>query len=283
MKENSNSNESVINGMNVYLQSIAEFPRLTLEKERELSHRARRGDQTAINELVESNLQLVISVAKQYTGYGVPFPDIVQEGNCGLLKAAKNFNSDLGFRFSTFATSCIKQEILNSLDKPDQAIHIPKHIKDLIGIIKKANAELSQTLNRDASADELAEYLKLPYEKIQKALEASRSIYSLDTPLSDDEDFSLMDTIVDPNSDDIGKVLINESNREIIEGVLKTLKGKEAEVIRLRFGLTGKEPMTLEEIGSHYGVTRARIKQIEDKALRKLRQPLRMNILKEAY
>ena len=279
-----NKDESVmLDGIKAYLKSIGNHPRLTLEEEQELSRRAKTGDKTAVNKLVESNLLLVVSIAKKYYGCGLPLLDLIQEGNIGLITAANKYDGEKGFRFSTYATYWIRQAISRALGEQSRTIRIPANMIDLLNKIKKVTVELTQSLNRQPTDEELAEKLGVEVDKVQAALDIAQVSSSLDTPIDDEGETSMGDLIADTKASNVGDDLIKEANSQIIEGVLSTLSNREAEIIRMRFGIGRDRPMTLEEVGTHYGLSRERIRQVETKALRKLRNPLRTNMLREAF
>lgn len=279
-----NKDESVmLDGIKAYLKSIGNHPRLTLEEEQELSRKAKTGDKTAVNKLVESNLLLVVSIAKKYYGCGLPLLDLIQEGNIGLITAANKYDGEKGFRFSTYATYWIRQAISRALGEQSRTIRIPANMIDLLNKIKKATVELTQSLNRQPTDEELAEKLGVEIDKVQAALDIAQVSSSLDTPIDDEGETSMGDLIADTKASNVGDDLIKEANSQIVESVLSTLSNREAEIIRMRFGIGRDRPMTLEEVGTHYGLSRERIRQVETKALRKLRNPLRTNMLREAF
>lgn len=279
-----NKDESVmLDGIKAYLKSIGNHPRLTLEEEQELSRRAKTGDKAAVNKLVESNLLLVVSIAKKYYGCGLPLLDLIQEGNIGLITAANKYDGEKGFRFSTYATYWIRQAISRALGEQSRTIRIPANMIDLLNKIKRATVELTQSLNRQPTDEELAEKLGVEVDKVQAALDIAQVSSSLDTPIDDEGETSMGDLIADTKASNVGDDLIKEANSQIIEGVLSTLSNREAEIIRMRFGIGRDRPMTLEEVGTHYGLSRERIRQVETKALRKLRNPMRTNMLREAF
>lgn len=280
-KYTSKDESVMLDGIKAYLKSIGNHPRLTLEEEQELSRRAKTGDKTAVNKLVESNLLLVVSIAKKYYGCGLPLLDLIQEGNIGLITAANKYDGEKGFRFSTYATYWIRQAISRALGEQSRTIRIPANMIDLLNKIKKVTVELTQSLNRQPTDEELAEKLGVEVDKVQAALDIAQVSSSLDTPIDDEGETSMGDLIADTKASNVGDDLIKEANSQIIEGVLSTLSNREAEIIRMRFGIGRDRPMTLEEVGTHYGLSRERIRQVETKALRKLRNPLRTNMLRE--
>ena len=272
----------VLDGVKAYLKSIGNHPRLNFEQEKELSIKALAGDRSAINTLVECNLLLVVSVAKRYYGCGLPLLDLIQEGNLGLIKAAEKYDGSKGFRFSTYATYWIRQAISRALGDQSRTIRIPANIVELLSKIKKATSELTQATNRQPTDKEIADFLSVELEKVQTALDVSQSVSSLDVPVDDDGETCMGDLIEDGHAENPFAKMVREANQQIVESVLSTLSVKEAEVLRMRFGINAIKPMTLEEVGKHYGVTRERIRQVENKAIRKLRNPLRARMLQEA-
>lgn len=280
--ETSVSEVVVLDGVKAYLKSIGNHPRLTHEQEKELSVRALAGDRKAINELVSCNLLLVIPIAKKYFGCGLPLLDLIQEGNLGLIKAAEKYDGTKGWRFSTYATYWIRQSISRALGDQSRTIRIPANMVDLLSKVKKASNELTLKNGRKPTDKEIANYIGEELDKVQTVLDIAQATTSLDTPVDEDGETSMGDLIADHSAENPFQNLVKEANKQIVESVLNTLSGKEAEVLRMRFGIDTTKPMTLEEVGNAYGVTRERIRQIENKAIRKLRNPLRARMLKEA-
>lgn len=272
----------VLDGVKAYLKSIGNHPRLNFEQEKALSERAQKGDQAAINELVECNLLLVVSVAKKYYGCGLPLLDLIQEGNLGLIKAAEKYDGSKGFRFSTYAHYWIRQAISRALGDQSRTIRIPANMVELLSKVKKATAELTQKNERQPTDKEIADYLGVELEKVQTVMDISQATTSLDTPVDDEGETSIGDLIADHAAENPFANLVKEANHQIIEAVLNTLSAREADILRMRFGINAAKPMTLEEVGQHYGVTRERIRQVENKAIRKLRNPVRVKMLREA-
>lgn len=272
----------VLDNIKSYLKSIGNYSRLTFEQEKELSVRALQGDQTAINTLVEHNLLLVVSIAKKYYGCNIPLLDLIQEGNIGLIKAAEKYDGTKGFRFSTYATYWVRQAITRALEDQSRTIRLPANMSELLIKVKKAMGILTQELKRRPDDKEIANYLNVDLDKIQTILDISQAVTSLDTPVDDDGETSMGDLIPDNNSSSPLDNLIKEANSQIINDVFNTIPEREAAILRMRFGINVEKPMTLEEVGNHYGLTRERIRQLENKAIRKLRNPIRANILKEA-
>lgn len=275
------SETMVLDGIKMYLKSIGNHPRLTFEEEKALSVRALNGDKTAIDELVNCNLLLVVSIAKKYYGCGLPLLDIIQEGNIGLIKAAEKYDGSKGFRFSTYATYWIRQSISRALGDQSRTIRIPSNVIELLNKIKKANTELTQTLNRKPTEEELAKYIGVELEKVQTALDMSQATTSLDITVDDDGETSMCDLIADKKVKNPLDKLIAEANSNVVKNILSTLSDKENKVLTLRFGIDREKGLTLEEVGQEMGVTRERIRQIESKALRKLRNPMRASMLRE--
>lgn len=271
----------VLDGIKMYLKSIGNHRRLTFEEEKALSARALNGDKSAIDELVNCNLLLVVSIAKKYYGCGLPLLDIIQEGNIGLIKAAEKYDGEKGFRFSTYATYWIRQAISRALGDQSRTIRIPSNIIELLNKIKKANSELTQTLNRKPTEEEIAAAIGVELDKVQTALDMSQATTSLDVTVDDDGETSMCDLIADRKAKNPLDGLIAEANAEVITRILSTLNDKENKVLTLRFGIGQEKGLTLEEVGQQMGVTRERIRQIESKALRKLRNPARASLLRE--
>ena len=276
------SAQADLDSVSLYLKQISAIPLLSAEEEKALGIRIAEGDKKAADELVSHNLRLVVSIAKRYRGCGISLLDLIQEGNIGLMKAAEKFDLEKGCRFNTHATWWIRQTINRSLADKSRTIRIPSNVSELVNKIKKVSTPMTQKLNRFPTSQELSAELGIEVEKIETALDMSQMISSLDVPIGEDEETSVGDLIADPHLENPLKKLTEECNKEIIEAVLSTLTTREADVLRRRFGLETGEPQTLEEIGQSYGVTRERIRQIETKAMRKMRNPMRVKILKEA-
>lgn len=272
----------VLDGVKAYLKSIGNHPRLDFEEEKELSKKALAGDIDAQTKLVECNLKLVVPIAKRYMGCGLPLLDLIQEGNLGLIKAAGKYDGSKGFRFSTYATYWIRQAISRALGDQSRTIRIPANMVELLSKVKKASAELTQTLHRDPSDKEIAEKLGVELDKVQTVMDIAQATTSLDTPVDDDGETTMGDLVADYTAENPYQNLVKQANIEIVDSVLSTLSTKEADILRMRFGINADKPMTLEEVGQHYGVTRERIRQVENKAIRKLRNPIRANMLREA-
>ena len=263
-----------------YLQEIGQIPLLTAEDEVRLTVRIKEGDAHALHEMVRANLRFVVSVAKKYQGQGLSLADLINEGNYGLIKAAQRFDETRGFKFISYAVWWIRQAILQALAEQARTVRLPLNRIGTISKIRKATARLAQTHERPPSVDELAAELDVPPDKIRDALHhASRSV-SMDAPFAEGEDNTLLDVLPDADGPDPDVGLLDESLMADIERALASLAPREAEVTRLYFGIGREQPMTLEEIGQAYGLTRERVRQIKEKALRKLRQTGRRQTLR---
>ncbi len=266
----------------VYLKEIGKVPLLTPEEEIELAIRIRDdNDPAAKKRLEEANLRLVVSIAKRYGGRGMSFLDLIQEGNLGLIKAVEKFDYTKGFKFSTYATWWIRQAITRAIADQARTIRIPVHMVETINKVKKTNSLLLHKNGKDPTAEEIAEEIDMPVEKVREILRVAQEPVSLETPIGEEEDSHLGDFIPDEEAlapvDAASQLLLKEA----IHSVLKTLTPREAKVLYLRFGLEDGHPRTLEEVGKEFNVTRERIRQIEAKALRKLRHPQRSKRLKD--
>ena len=272
----------VLDGVKAYLKSIGNHPRLSFDQEKELSVKALAGDRDAVNTLVECNLLLVVSVAKKYYGCGLPLLDLIQEGNLGLIKAAEKYDGSRGFRFSTYATYWIRQAISRALGDQSRTIRIPANMVELLSKVKKATAELTQKLGRAPSDKEIAAHMDIELDKVQTVMDLAQATTSLDTPVDDEGETCMGDLIADHGAENPMANIIREANSQIIAAVFDTLGSREAEILKMRFGIDAEKAMTLEEVGQHYGLSKERIRQIENKAIRKLRNPVRAKMLKEA-
>ncbi|MEE1291752.1 MAG: RNA polymerase sigma factor RpoD, partial [Acutalibacteraceae bacterium] len=265
----------------MYLKDIGKIPLLDPDREAYLAEKIAEGDEAAKNELVEANLRLVVSIAKKYVGKGMYFLDLIQEGNLGLIKAVEKFDHTKGYKFSTYATWWIRQAITRAIADQARTIRIPVHMVETINKVKKTNSQLLHKNGRDPTAEEIAEELDMPVEKVREILRVAQEPVSLETPIGEEEDSHLGDFIPDDEAlapaDAASQMLLREQLAE----VLKTLTPREERVLSLRFGLEDGHPRTLEEVGKEFNVTRERIRQIEAKALRKLRHPSRSKKLKD--
>ena len=272
----------VVDSTKIYLQETDNFELLTVEKEQELGKRIADGDMEARNELVEANLRLVISIAKRFKGCGISFLDLIQEGNLGLITAADKFDYSKGNRFTTFATWWIRQYISRALADQSRTIRMPAYMVEIYNKIKTTTSELSIELERNPTPEEIAKKMGIEVDKVEDVLDVAQSVISLDAPIGDeDEETSFGDLLPDTNSESPINKIMKEQNKEVIDNIFKTLEDREAKIIKYRFGFDDIEPKTLEEIGEILGLSKERIRQIETKALRKLRNPLRANALKE--
>lgn len=266
--------------VHLYLKEIGNYPLLTIEEEVSLSKRIENGDEEAKNILAESNLRLVVSIAKKYVGRGLSFLDLIQEGNLGLIKAVEKFDYTKGFKFSTYATWWIRQAITRSIADQSRTIRIPVHMSEIINRTYRASRSLLQTLGREPTEQELAEEVNLPIEKVREVLKISSDPVSLDTPIGEEDDSHLGDFIKDEAVMGPEEAASYSILKDQIAKLLDTLTEREQRVLILRFGLSDGRTRTLEEVGKEFNVTRERIRQIEAKALRKLRHPSRAKMLK---
>ena len=263
----------------MYLKEIGRVPLLTAEEEVDLARRMEAGDESARHRLEEANLRLVVSIAKRYVGRGMLFLDLIQEGNLGLLKAVEKFDYSKGYKFSTYATWWIRQAITRAIADQARTIRIPVHMVETINKYIRVSRQLLQELGRDPTPEEIAHRMGLSVARVREIMKISQEPVSLETPIGEEEDTHLSDFIEDeaaPDPADAASMLLL---KEQISEVLTTLAPREAEVLRLRFGLVDGRSRTLEEVGQNFGVTRERIRQIEAKALRKLRHPVRLRKL----
>ncbi len=258
----------------VYLKDIGRVPLLTSEEEINLAMRIAENDEEAKKRLTEANLRLVVSIAKRYVGRGMQFLDLIQEGNLGLIKAVDKFDYSKGFKFSTYATWWIRQAITRAIADQGRTIRIPVHMVETINKVKKTSSLLLHRNGREATAEEIAEELDMPVEKVREVIHISQEPVSLETPIGEEEDSHLGDFIPDDETlspDDVAsRIMLKEQIKEVLN---TTLTPREAKVIILRFGLDSGVPMTLEDVGKEFDITRERIRQIEAKALRKIRRP----------
>ncbi|NLM63347.1 MAG: RNA polymerase sigma factor RpoD [Mollicutes bacterium] len=265
----------------MYLKEIGQIKLLTYEEELELADRIEAGDEEAKKILAEANLRLVVSIAKRYVGRGMLFLDLIQEGNIGLMKAVEKFDVSKGYKFSTYATWWIRQAITRAIADQARTIRVPVHMVETINKLARIQRQLTLELDREPTEEELAKKMKVSVEKIREIYKISQEPVSLETPIGDEADSHLGDFIKDERNLDPEEYTTNEMLKEEIAGVLLTLTEREEKVIKLRFGLEDGKTRTLEEVGLLFGVTRERIRQIEAKALRKLRHPSRSRKLKD--
>ena len=281
------SDEEITKDINIndpvrmYLKEIGRISLLSTEEELELSVKIANGDEMAKNVLAESNLRLVVSIAKRYVGRGLLFLDLIQEGNIGLMKAVEKFDYGKGYKFSTYATWWIRQAITRALADQARTIRVPVHMVETINKMARVQRQMTLELNREPSEEELAEKMGITVEKVREVMKISQDPVSLDTPIGEEDDSHLGDFIKDERSMSPEEYATNEILKEEIKNVLMTLQEREQEVLELRFGLVDGTSHTLEEVGKKFNVTRERIRQIEAKALRKLRHPSRAKKLKD--
>lgn len=262
-----------------YLQEIGKEDLITVEEEVELAQRIKKGDQEALEKLTKANLRFVVSVAKQYQNQGLSLPDLINEGNLGLIKAAEKFDETRGFKFISYAVWWIRQSILQALAEQSRIVRLPLNQVGSLNKINKAFARFEQENERTPSPEELANVLDLPKEKVSDTLRVSGRHVSVDAPFSDGEDNNLLDVLVNTDSPNVDRGLINESLSTEVERALATLTDRERDIIRYFFGI-GCPEMTLEEIGEKFGLTRERVRQIKEKAIRRLRHSSRNKFLK---
>ena len=265
----------------IYLREIGRVPLLSSDEEIELAVKISEGDEYAKQRLTEANLRLVVSIAKKYVGRGMYFLDLIQEGNVGLIKAVDKFDYQKGFKFSTYATWWIRQAITRAIADQARTIRIPVHMVETINRLKKVQSQLLHENGVEPSEELIAEKMDLPVERVREIMRVAQEPVSMETPIGPEEDSRLMDFIRDEDALSPDEAALKTITNEDIDGVLKTLTPREESVIRLRFGLQDGRCHTLEEVGSEFNVTRERIRQIEAKALRKLRHPVRSNKFKE--
>ena len=258
-----------------YLKEIGTIPLLSAEEETELARRKAAGDEEARKRLVEANLRLVVSIAKRYTGRGMSILDLVQEGNIGLMKAVEKFDYEKGYRLSTYATWWVKQAVTRALADQSRTIRLPVHMVEAVNKVRRAQRELAVRLGREPSAEELGEHVQMPEKRVNELLQAAGDTVSLETPVGDEDGSSLGDFVADEFNESTEDKAESYMLREEIDSMLLGLNERERQVILMRFGLESGRPMTLEEVGRHFNVTRERIRQIETAALRKLRNPNR--------
>ena len=262
-----------------YLQEIGREELVTVEEEVELAQRIRKGDQAALEKLTKANLRFVVSVAKQYQNQGLSLPDLINEGNLGLIKAAEKFDETRGFKFISYAVWWIRQSILQALAEQSRIVRLPLNQVGSLNKINKALSKFEQENERMPSPEELSEILDIPRDEIADALRVSGRHVSVDAPFVDGEDNSLLDVLVNTDSPNADKGLVNESLNKEIERALATLTERERDIVKYFFGI-GTQEMTLEEIGEYFGLTRERVRQIKEKAIRRLRHSARSKLLK---
>ncbi len=274
-------NVNIDDPVRMYLKEIGTISLLSPDEELSLSKRVADGDEEAINRLAECNLRLVVSIAKRYVGRGLLFLDLIQEGNIGLMKAVEKFDYGKGYKFSTYATWWIRQAITRALADQARTIRVPVHMVETINKMARIQRQLTLELDREPSEEEIAEKMDITVEKVREVMKISQDPVSLETPIGEEEDSNLGDFVPDDRTKTPEEFATNQILKEEIQGVLSTLQPREQQVLELRFGLIDGTSYTLEEVGKRFNVTRERIRQIEAKALRKLRHPSRAKKLKD--
>lgn len=262
-----------------YLQEIGREDLITVEEEVELAQRIRNGDRIALEKLTKANLRFVVSVAKQYQNQGLSLPDLINEGNLGLIKAAEKFDETRGFKFISYAVWWIRQSILQALAEQSRIVRLPLNQVGSLNKINKEASKFEQRYERRPSAEELADELDIPVDKVADTMKVSGRHISVDAPFVEGEDNSLLDVMINEDSPNADRILINESLAKEIDRALNTLNDREKEIVKKFFGIGGME-MTLEEIGDEFGLTRERVRQIKEKAIRRLRTSSKSKMLK---
>jgi RNA polymerase primary sigma factor len=266
----------------LYMREIGQVPLLTPQEEVKLAKRIKRGDAAAREHMIKANLRLVVKIARDYENYGLPLLDLISEGNIGLMKAVERFDPEKGAKLSTYAAWWIKQAIKRALADQGKTIRLPVHVVDKLFHIRKTEAKLVELLGREPTDAEIAEETDLRAEQVRDYRKASIAPTSLDAKLGDDDTNRVADIVADPNAEAPYQQVVSESDNEILSEVMKTLSPREQTILQLRFGLKGDDERTLEEVGEQFGVTRERIRQIQDEALRKLRKRIQQRDRKQA-
>jgi len=260
--------------LDIYLKQISSIPLITVEEEVELAKKIEKGDERAREKMITANLRLVVKIAKDYANIGLSLLDLINEGNIGLMKAVERFDPTKGGKLSTYASWWIKQSIKRALANQSKTIRLPVHMVDRVNQIRRCVLSLSEKLGRDPTDDELAEEMNLPVSKISHLMAVSKKPSSLESPLNDQEGASLGDVIADEKASSPSESLQSKSLRGDIDHVISSLDPREADIIRLRFGLEGRDPLTLEEVGEKIGITRERVRQLQEQAIRHARKKM---------
>lgn len=267
--------------LKLYLREMGQIEMLSREEEQVLVEKMMKGDMDARNHLVEANLRLVVSMANHYNGLGLTFQDLIQEGNIGLMKATEKYDPSKGYRFSTYAVCWIKQAMTRAIANQGRAIRLPAHVTENLYKLKKVMRELTVALSAEPSVAQIAKAMKLPEDQVKTLMEHMDDVSSLDVTVGEDEDTTVGALIEDTTFQSPSAQIEASDTLNTVNAVLDTLPEREADILRYRFGMKGDRPHTLEEIGQIYGLTRERVRQLEDKAMRKLRHPARAAMLRE--
>jgi len=260
--------------LQLYLREIGQVKLLTPKEEIALARRIKRGDKRAREHMIKANLRLVVKIARDYEGLGLPLLDLINEGNIGLMKGVEKFDPRKGAKLSTYASWWIKQSIKRALGNQSKTIRLPIHVVDKVAHIRRAEMKLRETLDRDPTDEEIAHELQITPRHVQRYRQAAKTTVSLDAPIGDDDSNRISDVVADPNAVAPFDRVVQETDTELVREVLTTLTGRESEILALRFGLEDGKPRTLEEVGEHFSLTRERIRQIQEQALRKLRSKM---------